>query len=150
MFVPPAWHTSEIYDDVISRLHSQGYDSVKVELPSLGGKPPAFDFTEDAGIIRDTVKELVGFGKDVVVVAHGFSGQAMGELPMSLSKSDRESRNLAGGVVRLVYVTANLVPEGYELAKRGDLSTIPPYIKTDIKVSVSICCLLFKFPMYSA
>ena len=141
VLVPPPWNTAEIYTNVIVGLHSHGYDSVTVNLPSLGGKPPAFDFSEDVVAIKEAVLELANFGKDVVVVAHGFSGQWIGEIPESLSKTDRESRNRKGGVIRLVYISAFLVPEGWEVASRGDLSQIPPYIKTDAKVSVYIHCL---------
>ena len=138
VFIPGGWLTSDVYDGVISRLHNHGYDSVKVELPSLGGKPPAYDFSEDVNIIKETASDLIALGKDVVMVAHGFSGQSLGEMPLSMSKSDRESKQLKGGIIRLVFVTANLVPENYQLAKRPDLSMVPSYIKTDTEVSTFV------------
>ena len=135
VFVPGAWHTPDVYDPLISHLTSSGYESAKVTLPSVGASPPTYDFTEDVDAVKATINDLIKQEKDIVLVAHSYAGLVVGELPKELGKRDRQSKGLNGGIVRLVFIMAFLVPEGGQLAARGDISTLPPHIKTDVEVS---------------
>ena len=51
-------------------------------------------------------------GRDVVVVAHSYSGSPATEAMKGFSKKDREAQRLAGGVVRLIYIAAGVPIEG--------------------------------------
>lgn len=135
VFVPGAWHSSDAYDKVIDGLESQGYSSVKVTLPSVGGAPATYDFKEDVEVINDAVTKLIDQGKEVVVIAHSYSGQPVGELPKNLSKKERELQGLPGGVIRLVFIMAFLVPEGFQAAPRDDISTMYWFMTVDLEVS---------------
>lgn len=137
VFVPGAWHTPAVYGGVIASLKTYGYPSVKVDLPSVGGAPPTYDFTEDVAAIKDAVTKLVEDGKHVVLVAHSYSGLPVGELPKELGSIERESKQLPGGVIRLVFIMAAIVPEGFQVAPRNDVSTLYPFMKVDLEVSVS-------------
>ena len=134
VLVPGAWHTPAIYDGVIEALVEHGYAAVKVDLPSVEATPPTYDFAEDVGAIIAAVTILVDEGKDVVVVAHSYSGQPVGEIPRELSKKARGDKGLLGGVTRLVFIMAFLVPEGFQAAPRGDISTMYAFMKADTDV----------------
>ena len=135
VFVPGAWHGPSAYANLASRLEAYGYPSVSITLPSVGGSPPTFDFAEDIATIQATVSSLVEEGKDVILVAHSYSGQLVGEMPEDLSKKAREKRKLQGGLVRIVFVMAFLVPEGFQAAPKDDTSTMYAFIKADTEVS---------------
>ena len=135
VFVPGAWHSPDAYDKVIGGLKAHGYSSVKVKLPSVGGAPATYDFKEDVNTITGAVTGVVEEEKDVIVISHSYSGQPVGEIPRELSKNERESKGLKGGVVRLVFIMAFLVPEGFQAAPRDDISTMYWFMEADTEVS---------------
>ena len=104
--VPGASHSPIIYDPVKSALSYYGYEVVPLGLPSVGGNPATYDFTEDVRTIRNYVAQLADTGRDVILVMHGYSGVPGGEALQALAKSDRERRGLRGGVIRLVFIMA--------------------------------------------
>lgn len=104
--VPGASHSPVIYDPVKSALAYYGYEVVPLGLPSVGGNPATYDFTEDVQTIRNYVAQLAETGRDVILVMHGYSGVPGGEALHGLGKSERERRGLRGGVIRLVFIMA--------------------------------------------
>ena len=134
VLVPGAWQDPSYYGAVATGLKYHGYDSVTVTLPSTGASPPLYDFTEDVTAVRQAVTKFVENDRDVVVVAHSYSGLPTGELPKSLSKEDREANGLKGGVIRMVFIVAYLVPEGFQAAPRGDISTFFTFMESDLEV----------------
>ncbi|KAF2446035.1 hypothetical protein P171DRAFT_430271 [Karstenula rhodostoma CBS 690.94] len=108
--VPGAWHTPEIYAKVLEILSSYGYPTVGLPLPSAGAMPPHANFDEDVKGIRDCLTELVEKGKDVVLVMHSYTGA---EAPAGLGKKERQAANLKGGVIRLVFIMAFAMSEGF-------------------------------------
>jgi len=75
---------------------------------------------------------IEGEGKEVIVILHSYGGivgtQAVLE---AFSKKARGAKNLSGGVIRLFYVAAFLLPMGasLEMAVGGEL---PPFIKVEV------------------
>lgn len=134
VFVPGGSHLPQVYDGVRAGLSAHAYDSIAVPLPSVGGKPPTEDFSKDVAATRDAVRVLVEQEKDVVVVLHSYSGIPGGEALESLGKKGREANGLKGGVVRLVYITAAIVPEGFQAGPRGDVSFMAPFMECDLEV----------------
>ena len=72
--------------------------------------------------------------QEVVVVMHSFSGMTGGTALDSLGKESRVAKNLKGGVVRLIYVVAFLVPEGFQHSPHGTRVNMVPEMKTDLDV----------------
>ena len=142
VFVPGAWHLPDAYDSVITGLESYGYSSVKVNLPSVGGAQATYDFKEDVDAILNAVTALVDQSKEVIVIGHSYSGQPVGEIPKELSKTEREKKQLKGGVIRLIFIMAFIVPEGFQAAPRDDVSTMYWFMKVDTKVSVFISLVM--------
>lgn len=102
--VPGANHSPVIYDPVKSTLAYYGYEADAIALPSVGGNPATYDFTEDVRAIRHLVTRYADSGRDVIVVMHGYGGLPGAEALYGLGKSERERRGLRGGVVRLVFI----------------------------------------------
>lgn len=107
-----AWHTPACYNPIKSFLSTHGYTSICPSLPSVAFAPPPNPLEEDIKIIRSTVLDLVA-ENDVVVVMRSYSGIPGGSALEGLDKESCKGRRIKGGVIRLVYVMAWMVDEGY-------------------------------------
>ena len=104
VLVPGASHSPLIYEPLRTALWHHGYTAYPLDLPSVGGNPPTYDFTEDVRAIRDLCSQLADAGEDVILVMHAYGGLPGGEALWGLSKGEREQRGLPGGVIRLVFI----------------------------------------------
>ena len=129
-----AWHTPKCWSLLTSELTEAGFESLTPALPSSSSNPPTPDWSADVELIRKTVSELVDEGRDVVVVMHSFSGMTGGTALHGLGKAERVKEKKAGGVIRLVYVVAFLVPEGFQHSPKGTRDNMVPEMKTDFEV----------------
>jgi pimeloyl-ACP methyl ester carboxylesterase len=129
-----AWHTPRCWSRVVSELDQAGYESIAPALPSSGSTPPTPGFDQDVETIRRTVSGLVEMQRDVVVVMHSFAGMTGGTALDGLDKESRLSKNLSGGVVRLIYVAAFMVPERFQHSPQGTRENMIPQMKTDFEV----------------
>ncbi|KAK0744968.1 Alpha/beta hydrolase fold-1 [Apiosordaria backusii] len=120
-----AWHSPSCWGRVIAELEKAGYEAVAPALPSSGSTPPTPDWSKDVELIRQTVSALVK-ENDVVVVTHSFSGMTGGTALEGLDKETCISQGLRGGVVRLVYMTAFIVPEGFQHSPEGTRDNMLP------------------------
>lgn len=102
--IPGASHSPLIYDPVKSGLAYYGYEVTPIALPSVGGNPATYDFTEDVRAIRHYVTYYADLGRDVILVMHGYSGLPGAEALYGLGKAERERSGLRGGVIRLVFI----------------------------------------------
>ncbi|KAG9520431.1 alpha/beta-hydrolase, partial [Aureobasidium melanogenum] len=123
---PGAWHTSEVYNKLIPHLEAKGHRTVLHDWPSIT-QAPLTSFDEDIQAIRTTVLREADAGNDVVIVAHSWSGSPVNSSVADLSKAERAKQGKPGGIVKLVFLCAFVVPEGVSLlgALGGDDSKIP-------------------------
>ncbi|KAI0109865.1 alpha/beta-hydrolase [Daldinia grandis] len=130
-----AWHSPRCWDSLITALGKAGYSAVAPALPSSGSTPPTPDWSKDIETIRNTVEDIAQ-ENDVVVVTHSFSGMTGGTALEGLDKETRASKGLKGGVIRLIYITAFLVPEGFQHSAHGTRDNMVPEMKTDLDAGV--------------
>lgn len=102
--VPGASHSPLIWEPLQRSLAFHGYTTVPLSLPSVGGNPPTYDFSEDVQAIRNLCTEIADSGSDVILVLHGYAGLPGGEALRGLGKGERQQRGLRGGVIRLVFM----------------------------------------------
>ncbi|KAF2806570.1 alpha/beta-hydrolase [Mytilinidion resinicola] len=126
-----AWHSPKCWDRLITELEKAGYSAFAPALPSSGSNPPVPDWNADIDIIRSTVSDLVQ-KHDVIIVMHSFSGMTGGTALEGLDKEACFSKGLKGGVVRLIYMAAFLVPEGSQHSPHGTRDNMLPDMKTGI------------------
>lgn len=100
-----------------ARLHETGYPTLSLNLPSIDSQEPKkIEAATDVVFIREKMLlPLLEDGKDVVLVMHSYGGLPGGAAAKGLSKSERESQGLAGGVIGLVFLAAFLAREGDSL-----------------------------------
>ncbi|KAG9959903.1 alpha/beta-hydrolase, partial [Aureobasidium melanogenum] len=111
---PGAWHPAEVYDRMIPHLETKGYRTVLHDWPSIQ-QAPVQSFDEDIQSIRATILNEADTGNDVVVVAHSWSGSPVNSAIADLSKAERAKQGKLGGVIKLVFLCAFVVPEGVSL-----------------------------------
>jgi alpha-beta hydrolase superfamily lysophospholipase len=131
-----AWHTPKCWSRLIAELDQEGYKAVAPALPSSTADPLPSDWSADVETIRKTVSDLVDIGHDVIVVPHSFSGMTAGTALEGLDKQTRTSKGLEGGIIRLVYIAAFLVPEGFQHSPPGTRDNMIPEMKTDFEVRI--------------
>ncbi|SPQ27124.1 b2bc2dc6-a840-44dc-b43c-31d39453e0cb [Thermothielavioides terrestris] len=84
-----------------------------------------------SGTVSDLVQE-----HDVVVVMHSFSGMTGGTALEGLDKQACAAKGLRGGVVRLIYIVAFLVPEGFQHSPYGTRDNMIPEMRTDLEAGI--------------
>lgn len=99
---------------MIPHLETKGYRTVLHDWPSIQ-QAPVQSFDEDIQSIRATILNEADAGNDVVVVAHSWSGSPVNSAIADLSKAERAKQGKLGGVIKLVFLCAFVVPEGVSL-----------------------------------
>lgn len=91
------------------------------------------DFTEDVNGIRDCFTKLVfSEEKEVVLVVHSCSGIPGAEAPKGVGKKGREGKGLKGGAVRLMFIMALAMLEGFQSTASG--AQMPEWMKVNLEV----------------
>lgn len=128
-----AWHSPRCWNSLVAALNKQGFSAIAPGLPSSGSNPPTPDWSKDVESIRNTVSGLIQ-EHDVVMVMHSFSGMTGGTALEGLDKQASVSKGFKGGVVRLIYISAFLVPEGFQHSPHGTRDNMVPEMRTDLEV----------------
>ncbi len=132
LFVHGSWHTPVHFGPVIQVFEKAGYPTSCPRQPSAGALPP-ITLKDDAECITHELEKLVEQeNKDVVVVGHSYGGVvATQAVQQRFAKKIRQEAGKKGGVIRIVYMCAFLLPTGSGLAGAmgGEL---PPFITVDV------------------
>jgi len=117
IFVPGGWHNPTCYAKVVAPLEAAGYNTSLVHLATVNPSSPAAqtDWSADVTTIRNAITTAADAGQSVVLVVHSYSGLPGSEAVRDLDWQTRQAKNLPGGVTRLVYVAAFLLPVGQSL-----------------------------------
>ena len=137
--VPGFCHTSAVFEPLRALLSHYGYPVLAVQLPSVlvNGSHASNDSAQDSRAIRSAVSRLVEAGQDVIVILHSYAGVPGGDALQDLGKTERAQRGLRGGVLRIVFVMAWIVQEGFKMCEEGDYSSFPPYMHCNTSSRVS-------------
>lgn len=115
VLVPGAWHDPSSMASVTSLLTRAGYTVHARQMPAVGSSNPPKDLSEDVAALRAMVDDALATGADVVVICHSWGGMVTGSALTGYSKSARERNGQKGGVVRVGYLAAFMVPVGMSL-----------------------------------
>ncbi|EHA18810.1 hypothetical protein CBS76997_1918 [Aspergillus niger] len=111
LFVPGFWEGPKVFTPVCDLLQAAGFKTDVCTLPSTGTISPGNPaMADDIAAVRDHLTSIVQRGEEVILVLHsagGFLGSAAME---GLSKSAVGQ----GGIVKIVFLTAAVFPEGHE------------------------------------
>lgn len=112
VLVPGAWHPAACFDALASRLKGAGYQVRGIDNVSFGAEPPIESFNPDVEQVHKVIEGEADKGQDVIVFMHSYGGMVGTEACRDLDKKAREAVGKKGGVVRLIYCCAFMVPEG--------------------------------------
>ncbi|KAF2651053.1 hypothetical protein K491DRAFT_707260 [Lophiostoma macrostomum CBS 122681] len=115
-------------------LTASNYETYTPHLPPsiLPGCTPIPSRAPDIAIIRDLITTLArDRGLDIFLVAHSNSGISAGTALRGLSKLECRKNGRTGGVVKMVYICAFLVPEGFAQCVRGTRQGLIPEMRVD-------------------
>jgi alpha-beta hydrolase superfamily lysophospholipase len=117
-----AWHGPEHLTPLAKFFDEHGYATSCVQHPSVGNSAEV-GLKDDAEVVRKNIADLVEVqNKELIVIAHSYGGMVMSEaLTADLGKASRSKAGKTGGIIRIVYLTAFLVPLGESL-----MTTLPP------------------------
>lgn len=125
-----------MYYPIQDAIKAQGYECFVNNLPSASRNPPEEPATleDDAVFIRGVIEKIADQGKDIVVIAHSYGGVVATEAAKGVVKADRQANGKRGGIVKIAYLSAIVLPVGGSNFKnQGD----PPAALVEVgKVSV--------------
>ena len=127
-----AWHSPLYFEKVKEQLGALGTTVVCPQQPSTGAAPPGKNLYDDADLVRAELELLIEHGQDIIVVMHSYGGVVGTQAAAGLGKVERSRRGLSGGVVRLFYACAFILPLGHHLCTvlGGELA---PFIKEEVR-----------------
>lgn len=137
LIVPGSFAYASSYYTILDQLKEKGYEAYTSNLPSVTRQPPEepASLSDDADHFRNIISKLADQGKDVIVLAHSYGGCVASQAVRDVLKDERQAKGLVGGVVRLVYLTALVLPEGSSL---NDVQGTSPEGVFDTQVSISL------------
>lgn len=116
VMVPGAWELPTTFKPLEDLLEKSGYDSKCVHLPSTGGTTlPLTGLAEDVAAILAELRLAVDSGKEVILLTHSAGGVSGSQALRGLDIKTRREAGLPGGVVRIIYMAAFMVPKGQSL-----------------------------------
>lgn len=116
VIVPGAWQLISVFVPFADLLKTKGFDTEIVDMPSVGGTQlPLTGLAEDIAAVRAVVQPLVEAGREVVLLTHSAGGVSGGGAVKGLDVGTRREAGLPGGVVRVIYMAAFMVPKGSSL-----------------------------------
>ncbi|KAJ5806687.1 hypothetical protein N7474_010279 [Penicillium riverlandense] len=115
LFIPGAWHSPDVFDDVRASLAIRGFPSVAVALPAIGAEPPSKGLADDTIFVQNEIERLSNEGKQIVVVAHSYGGMVGAGAVEDMGYAERQKTNRKGGVLMLVYLAAFVAKSGTSL-----------------------------------
>lgn len=126
-----AWHGPEYFELVRTKFQALGYIMMCPQQPSTGALPPTKTLHDDAAHVRAELELLIEHGQEVVLVMHSYGGMVGTQAAAGLGKVERAKRGQTGGIVRLFYACAFMLPLGSALSS-GLGGRLPPWIKEEV------------------
>lgn len=112
VLVHGAWHVPASYSKFVAALRSAGYTVVVPQLPSTNDTNAGEgELTTDTAQVRSCVEGLVQVGQTVIAVLHSYGGHVGTNALYGLSVEGRSRQGLTGGISKLIYVSAFILPE---------------------------------------
>jgi hypothetical protein len=142
--IPGAWHGPFYMDAVSSKLEQLGYTIHARQMPAVGASNPPKDLSEDVAVARSLVEEAIGSGNDVIAIVHSWGGIVAGTGFVGLGKKEREAEGKKGGLIRVGYLAAFIVPEGVSLLDAIGGSP-PPWFDIQVRYQVTSFCTNIPF-----
>lgn len=137
ILIPGSFAPPTIFSALARKLAACGINPVVIDLPSIGrriGEPPA-TMQDDADKITSVASELLDEGQEIIIMAHSYGGIPATQSLENLSPAARHRLGKAGGVNKVVYLSAVVAPVG---KSNWDLfgDNLPPFVHVQVSSSL--------------
>jgi pimeloyl-ACP methyl ester carboxylesterase len=113
IFIPGAWVGPKPYEGVSQTLQIHGYPTLTIPLTSTGKSAPnAPSMHDDIAALRIALLPHVEAEKEIVLVMHSLGGLLGSNAIEGMGIEARAKEGKKGGIKRLVYLAAGILPEG--------------------------------------
>ena len=114
VLIPGSFTTAAMYYPLQDILLAQGYDVYINALPSATRNPPEppASLGDDARFFSNIIGTIADQGKDIIVLGHSYGGMVACESAKGHGKVERRARGQTGGIVRIIFLSAIVLPEG--------------------------------------
>jgi len=111
-----AWQTAAGFAGFAEKLEAKGYNTIVPPLPSVGGSEnPLPGLPEDVTAVKKVLKELAEEGKSIILLCHSYGGVVGSCAVEGLDAGSRAKEGKTGGVVKVVFMSAFMIPKGMSL-----------------------------------
>ncbi|PSR98983.1 Alpha/Beta hydrolase protein [Coniella lustricola] len=115
VIVPGAWQKPAAFAGIVAKLQAAGYPTIHVPLPSTGGVAP-IGLSDDIAVVRKVLLPLIEEqGKEVVLIGHSAGGISASGAVEGLDAASRAKAGQTGGVLKVIFLAAFVVPKGQSL-----------------------------------
>lgn len=118
LFIHGSWHNPNYFAPIRALFESQGFPTECPLQATYNAQPHStLSLNDDVEVIQASPTQLTEDGKEVIVIMHSYVGVFGSEAVLeSFGKKARQNSGLPGGVTRLLYLAAFLLPLGASLA----------------------------------
>ncbi|OAL34892.1 hypothetical protein AYO20_05853 [Fonsecaea nubica] len=130
--VPASFSPPSLYSELAGALNSHGYETVVIDLHSVGDRSPlpAATMADDAEYIRSLATKVADQGKEIVLVMHSYGGICGTESIKGVTKAERTLSQMKGGIVRLFYISSPVPGVGGSIATQMS-DNMPEFIRVE-------------------
>ncbi|KAF8210566.1 Alpha/beta hydrolase fold-1 [Mycena galopus ATCC 62051] len=112
VLVPGTIHTASHFQPLVDALHAKGHPTEVISHPSIGALAATVPLGADVVNFRRVLEELINDrGKDVIIFGHSYGGFIASQTK-GLERSVRAKAGQKWGVVKVIYLSANLPLDG--------------------------------------
>ena len=141
VLVHGAWHVPEHYSHFIQQLQQAGFEVFCPQLPTCDEtKRLNADMFGDAQVVRSQVVSLVDKAREVIMLLHSYGGAVGTEAVEGLSTSERATKKLHGGVVRLIYMCGFMLQVGESVGSASLPHPVPEPVERDDATGTTFLC----------
>jgi alpha-beta hydrolase superfamily lysophospholipase len=116
VIVPGAWQLPNAWDEFRAVLARANHQSYHVALPSVGGtQEPLTGLAEDVAAVQHVVGGLADHGDEIILLCHSSGGVVGSNAVQGYDRATRQADGKVGGVIRVVYLSAFMLPKDQSL-----------------------------------
>ena len=135
VLIPGSFSVASMYYPLQDLLAAAGHNVYVNTLPSASRNAPESPASlgDDSEFFGKILQRIADQGEDIIVLGHSYGGMVASESARGLGKTERLAQGRKGGIVRLIFLAAIVLPEGQSVVK--DQGKPPPSIVETDKVS---------------
>ena len=134
VWVPGLLHTPAFFEPINNALAKLSIHGICVSMPNYGPDAASSEPYDDVKAVRAVVEALVDEGKEVILIGHSYGGVPACQSVRGLEKNQRVKDGKAGGIVRVIFMAAFVIPEGTSTFQYTGGNLPPPWAEVEVRI----------------